>query len=250
MIIQNHEGHYRFIKGIAPYSGGVAADSGFEIEHAQLSRTLPLEEGFRTIDSHFRERGLERTALCAIQLRSPRPFSFGGFDEFNAEYASILQSWGLLQDGLNPIARTNVAPKRQPPSVPSLHSFSYIVPASISGRSFVVSGAGELPEGSLSPSNIVRAGETTQQAMTEKARFVMGLMSNRLHLLGCDWSDVMTSNVYTVHDLDAILSSGALAQAAHIAPHSAHPPIIGIEFEMDLRGVRREIVIETGTAAT
>jgi len=43
MRIENHPGGYSFLKGISPYSGGVAALPGFEIVHVRLERSVPLE---------------------------------------------------------------------------------------------------------------------------------------------------------------------------------------------------------------
>ena len=67
-----------------------------------------------------RSEGRPRAALCAIELRSPTPFSFEGFDAFNAVYRALLTEWKLLVDGGNPIARTNVAPLVGAPSEASL----------------------------------------------------------------------------------------------------------------------------------
>ena len=76
-----------------------------------------------------------------MEISTPRPFSFAGFDTFNAGYRALLDEWKLLVDGENPIARTNVAPVVGGPREPSLYAFSYTV-ASESGRpSFVVAGA-------------------------------------------------------------------------------------------------------------
>ena len=35
-------GNYRYIKAVFQYSGGVAAEAGFEIERAQFLKPLPL----------------------------------------------------------------------------------------------------------------------------------------------------------------------------------------------------------------
>jgi len=112
----------------------------------------------------------------------------------------------------------------------------------------VVAGAGELPEGSLDPHDVVRRGEHTPDALSEKARFVLGLMEGRMHELGADWAGVTTSDVYTVHDIHALLGPVILprlgaAKQHGINWHYARPPIESIEYEMDLRGCRREIVI-------
>jgi hypothetical protein len=248
MLLPNSRGGYSFLKGISPYSGGVVASGAYAIEHVRLSRLVPWKEGFERIDAHLRAAGSPRQALCAIALRSPKPFSFSGFGEFNAGYARLLASWDILVDGINPVARTNVAPEVDPPAEPSLYSFACTHAASNATPSFVVSGAGELPEGSLDPHDVVRMGETSPDALRAKARFVLGLMSGRLQGLGVGWNDVTHTDVYTVHDLNALLAAELLprmGRAHHhgITWHYARPPIVSIEYEMDLRGCPRDVVI-------
>src|SRR5579863_2042770 len=123
MRIENPKGNYSFIKGISPYSAGVAAARGFEIEHARLQPARPLRDGFAAVDRHLKALGRPRQALCAMELRSPRPFTFQGFADFNAGYVDVLKSWQILLDGLNPVARTNVAPEVGPPAEALLYGF-------------------------------------------------------------------------------------------------------------------------------
>lgn len=248
MKIANPKGNYSFIKGISPYSAGVVAANGFAIEHARLQPALPLRAGFTAVEQHLKMLGRPRQALCAMELRSPKPFTFQGFAEFNAGYVDILKSWDILQDGLNPVARTNVAPEVDPPSEPLLYGFSYTVPSHDPAITFVVAGAGELPEGSLNPQDVVRRGEDSAEALKAKVHFVLGLMESRLHDLGAGWRDVNTTDVYTVHDIRPLLPSEILprlgaAKQNGINWHYTRPPIVSIEYEMDLRGCRREIVI-------
>jgi hypothetical protein len=176
-----------------------------------------------------------------VALRSPRPFSFDGFNQFNAGYVEVLKRWELLVDGLNPIARTNIAPEVDPPGAPSLYSFAYTAPAHRPAKGFVVAGAGELPEGSLNPQDVVRPGETSPHALAAKARFVLDLMERRLDGLGASWGDVTATNVYTVHDVNALLAQEILPRLGRAGQHGvtwhyARPPIVSIEYEMDLRG--------------
>jgi hypothetical protein len=206
--------------------------------------------GFELVEAHLRAAGRPLAALCAIALRSPEPFSFAGFREFNAGYAGILKSWEILVDGINPVARTNVAPAVGPPSEPSLYSFAYTAPAESVSTSFVVSGAGELPEGSASPDDVVRCGETSPDAMAAKARCVLGLVEGRLRNLGANWNQVTATNIYTVHDVNALLAAEVLphigaARQHGVTWHYARPPIVSIEYEMDLFGGTRETVIQT-----
>jgi hypothetical protein len=247
MLTDYTPGGYRFLPGISPYSAGVVAARGFAIEHVRLSRPVPWRRGFSWIEQRLRSAGRPRQALCAVALRSPSPFSFTGFNEFNAQYVETLRDWGIVRDGVNPVARTNVAPEVDPPAEPSLYSFACTVPAAQAPPSFVVAGAGELPEGSLDPHDVVRRGETTPAAMAAKARFVLGLMEGRLRGLGVSWNDVTVSNIYTVHDVNALLTAEILprlgpAREHGVVWHYARLPIVSIEYEMDLRGCARETV--------
>ena len=90
MLLPNARGGYSFLRGIGPYSAGVRADGGFAIEHARLFHPIPLAAGFDLVDAHLRALGRPRAALCAMALRSPAPFTFAGFDEFNGRYVDVL----------------------------------------------------------------------------------------------------------------------------------------------------------------
>ena len=251
-LLANPAGHYAFLTGIAPYSAGVVAAPGYEIVRAVLARPLAWQEGFERIERHLNGLGRPRAALCAVELRSPAPFSFAGFASFNGEYQTRLAEWGLLLDGRNPIARTNVAPAHNPPAEPSLYAFSYTAPTASAHepRTFIVAGAGDLhDQADLSPAAIVRPGETSSDAMHEKAAAVLAVMQERLFGLGMAWADVSGVGVYTVQPLHPLLESTLLpslheAIGCGIHWHYSRPPIAGLEFEMDLRGVRVEERVE------
>ena len=249
-LIGNPKGNYNFLTGIAPYSSGVVAMPGYEIVHIIMHNPLPYRKGFDFIDRHLKALKRPRHALCAIQLRIPRPFSFEGFSEFNQGYLDILSEWDLPVDGINPIARTNVAPEVRPPAEAVLYAFSYTVPMDGDDHklppTFIIAGAGELREGNLSPDYIVRAGETSTDAIQEKVKFVMGIMQARLSGLQMKWSDVTTVDIYTVHPLHPLLAEELLIPMEEAARHTvrwyySRPPISGLEFEMDMRGVRQEL---------
>jgi hypothetical protein len=58
------------------------------------------------------------TAFCACELRSPSPFSEGGFKAFNEAYVEVLRGWGIVDGETNPVARSNVCPELAPPPEP------------------------------------------------------------------------------------------------------------------------------------
>jgi len=247
MLIENPGGNYRFLKGISPYSSGVVAAPGYEIVHVTLDAPLVFQSGFRLIARHLAGVRRPLQALCGVELRSPRPFSFEGFAEFNACYRATLADAGILVDGLNPVARTNVAPDIHPPAEPSLYAFSYTVPGPESDArpTFVVAGAGELLEGRLDPQAIVRPGDVSADAIREKAAYVMQCMTARLRGLGVGWDQVSSVSIYTVHDIfpflqDEILPGLGSAGWHGVRWHYARPPIVGVEYEMDVRGVGTE----------
>jgi hypothetical protein len=246
MLLNFEPGNYRFLKGGFPYSRGVAAAPGFAIVHVRFVAPIPIGEGFERVRAHLTAKGRPLTALCAMELRSPEPFSFEGFKDFNKGYVAVLEQWGIVRDGLNPVARTNVAPAVAPPAEPSLYGFSYTIPADGASGDFVVSGGGEWPEGSRDPMDVVRRGDLSPQGLREKIQFVMGLMEGRLAGLGASWSRSTCIQIYTVHDIHPFVAAeiaGRSGSAHGFVWHFSRPPIVTIEYEMDVRGVFAELMI-------
>ena len=183
-----------------------------------------------------------------MELRSQRPFSMEGFIEFNRGYCGVLETWGVFVGGANPIARTNVCPLSLDSSEPILHAFSFVRPnAALTRQTFIIAGAGELVEGTLVKDGILRRGETSPEAMEEKARYVCDVMADRLRGLNADWSEVTAINAYTIHSIHPLMENPLLdhlpaARRLGVCWHFTRPPVIDIEFEMDLRGVQTEII--------
>lgn len=250
MLVSNPRGNYSFLKGIGAYSSAAIADPGYEIVHLVLARPVAFRDGFALIARHLSDLGRPVQAVCGIELRSPRPFTFSGFAEFNDSYRGILTEFDLLSDGTNPIARTNVAPEVDPPGDPVLYGFSYSVPsrAADSPASFVVAGAGELLDDQYDDSHIVRRGETSDEAMRDKARCVLDHISRRVTGLGVSLEDVRVVNVYTIRNIFAFLQDELISRQGAAARHGvrwhfARPPIQGLEFEMDVRSGGMELVL-------
>jgi hypothetical protein len=241
-------GGYRYLPGVFQYSAAVAAEPGFEIERARFLRPVPLAEGFRAVEAQLTALGRPLEAFCACELRSPAPFTEEGFLAFNRGYVGTLERWGIYRDGANPIARSNVCPEIDPPHTPSFYAFAYTVPARAGARpSFHIAGSGESPEGKGSyRDHIVRCGDTSPEGLREKARFVLGEMERRMRALGFGWDQVTATQLYTVYDVHPILADELVRRGATpggLTWHFARPPVVNLDFEMDVRGITREIIL-------
>jgi hypothetical protein len=240
------DGGYRYVKGVFQYSAGVAAEPGYEIHRVRLHQPLPLAEGFQAAAGYLKEIGRPLTAFCACELRSPAPFSEAGFEEFNRQYVKTLESWGIYRDGTNPVARTNVCPLYNAPAAPLMSAFSVTAAASSARGTFIIAGGGEAREGGASyRESIVRLGDTSVEGMREKIRYVASEMERRLSVLGFGWQDAVSVQAYTVHDIGALIGEELIRRCGSdmIAWHLCRPPIVNLEFEMDVRGAAREIAI-------
>ena len=241
------EGGYRYIPGVFQYSGGVAAAEGYEIVRVTLRRPVPLAHGFARIEAHLSAVGRPKAALCACELRSPAPFSEDGFRSFNEVYVVLLAAWGIYRDGVNPMARTNVCPLTDPPSEPGLHAFSYTIASQQRRAACVVSGSGEVPEGKSNyADHIIRPGDTSIDGLRGKVEFVLATMEARLTSLGMTWIDVTSTQIYTIHDIHPFLADLFVKRGAArfgVTWHYTRPPVAGLDFEMDCRGISTEIIV-------
>jgi hypothetical protein len=245
-LIHFTDGGYAFLKGGFPYSQGVKALHGYALERARFAQPLPVAQGFAAIEAHLAAIGRPRTALCAAELRSPSALTMAGFRTFNETYVEVLKRWDLFRDGLNPVARSNVAPQVSPPAEPCFYAFSYTVPAGDDSVSFVVAGSGEWPEGGMFPEDIVARGDVTAAGLREKSRFVLGKMEDRLAALSASWREASAVQVYTVHDIHPLVATEILPRTgngAGLTWHYCRPPIRELEYEMDVRGVAVERVL-------
>ena len=85
--------------------------------------------------------------------------------------------------------------------------------------------------------------------LREKARFVLGEMERRMAALGFTWRDTTAAQVYTVHHLHPFLADELVKRgAAHagLTWHYCRPPVVGLDYEMDCRGVTCEDVVMAG----
>ena len=242
-LIPFPDGGYAFLEGVYPYSQGVVALPDFAIERASFPHPVPMDEGFRKISHFLALQNRPKTALCACELRSPKPFSFAGFAEFNKGYVDVLEKWRLYREGRNPVARSNVAPESNPPAEPGFHAFCYTVPSTRSG-SFVVAGSGEWPEGGRFPEDIVARGDTSPAGLKRKSHWVIETMEHRMKRLGVGWKQATVTQIYTVHDIHLLVPRiQQHIQPSTITRHYCRPPIEGLDYEMDVRNVSVERVL-------
>jgi enamine deaminase RidA (YjgF/YER057c/UK114 family) len=236
---------YSFLKGGFPYSQGVCALPGYAIERVRFARPVPIARGFAAIEAYLQSLGRPRLALCAAELRSPQQLSMSGFRQFNEGYVEVLRQWGLFRDGLNPVARSNVVPRIGPPAEPSFYAFCYTVRAQ-SESGVVVAGSGEWPEGGRFPEDIVARGDVSAAGVQAKARCVLETMDRRLKALGGEWPQVTGVQVYSVHDIHAVVRDEIVPRAGNgggLTWHYCWPPIEELEYEMDVRSVALERVL-------
>ena len=147
------------------------------------------------------------------------------------------------------MARSNVCPEIDPPQTPSLYAFCYTVSAEAgyARTDFVAAGSGEA-NGASGPyaDRIVRRGDTSPDGLREKARFVLSALERRMGALGRSWADVTVTQLYTVFDIYPALAEEFVrrgATAAGLTWHYARPPVLGLDVEVDVRGLSREIVL-------
>jgi hypothetical protein len=240
-------GGFRFVPSVFQFSAGVAALPGHAIERVRFRTPVPLKAGFERIERMITQAGRPLTSFCACELRSPAPFTEQGFRAFNEIYVVTLEKWGLFDGKVNPVARSNVCPEIDPPAEPSFHAFCFTVADADAAPSVVISGGAEAREGSASyRERIIRYGDTSPDAIREKACHVLGEMERRLAALGFRWTDTTATQVYTVHDLYPFLAEEIVRRGtarSGLTWHYARPPVRDLEYEMDCRAVGRESVV-------
>ena len=241
-------GGYRYEPSVFQYSAGVAAEPGYALARVRFRQPLPMAEAFAAIEALLKAAGRPTTAFAACELRSPDAFTDQGVKDFNRQYVTTLERWGLFRNDVNPVARTNVCPAWRKPAVPSMAAFSYTVPSDDrQAASFVLSGGGDARPGSAPYSErIIRLNDTSPEGLREKVSYVISEMERRLKTLGFDWADATSTQAYTVHNIghlvgELLAERGAID--AGLVWVYARPPVIGLEYEMDVRGLAHERVV-------
>jgi hypothetical protein len=224
-------GGFRFLASGGPFSAGVAAEPGFEIVRLIAPRHTRLAEGFRLVEQTLDAAGRPRAALCAMELRVPKPLSRAGFDEFNRGYVAQHERWGLRVDGHMAPARTNVAPEIDPPAEPSLHAFCYTRESQATRNTFVISGVPEPPG--------------TQGSLPAFWKAIVQTIDANMTALGVDWGDITEAQLYATRaDHELFAASGLPRFADLVRPglrwFFSRPPIEDLNVEIDVRALAGE----------
>jgi len=232
-VLHNSAGNYRFLgQAGRPFSGGVAADTDFDIVHATFRRPVSLHDGIDAAIEHVTRQSRPVLAIAGFELRIPKPFSRAGFEEFNKGYIDKLTEVGLSVDGLMPAARTNVSPEVGAPKGPSVYAVSYTINAPGQKSRFVISGAAE--EGKGDPA--ARLHSIIEQLTANMSR------------LGVSWADASVIQLYGMDFSPPAVLESVLRPLADGAVHGvrwfpSHPPIDDVTLEVDVRSASKESII-------
>ena len=77
-------------------------------------------------------------------------------------------------------------------------------------------------------------------------RSASGWTRSGLAAPGPGWADVTATQVYTIFDIHPLLADEFVrrgAMSGGLAWHFARPPVQGLDFEVDVRGIAHEFVI-------
>ena len=238
---------FSYIPAISAYSSGVVPSPNYCLVGLRFNEPLNFLSALKYLDEYLPTVNLDPLNIVSFEFRSPQPFSFAGFDDFNTVYFNELGRRKLLIDQINPIARTNVSPALAHLAEPVLFGLHVLKEASQLNNDFVVAGSGEV-KGPLDPKNIIARGDLSQRGLEEKVNVVLEEMLNRLLLLKEKYVEPTEINVYTVHQIPNLIDiiNDHLPGLAKCSVHlwKCAPPILEVEFEMDLRALSNQLLIQ------
>lgn len=238
------EGGFAYLPGSTnPFSNGVVALAGHALTRVRLRKALPLAQGLEFAAAYLARRNRPSAAFAACELRSPAPMTREDFRAFGATYTSQLRANGFGAESAFPVGRSNMAPLFDPPIANMLFAFTFAAPTeSAGGSDFVISGK---PENTENPPGITASGDTSPQGMKAKAGFVIDALRQRVTALGCRWSDITGAQAYTVYSLDPVMEElrAASLTSTGLTLFPAYPPVIGLDFEIDVRSVGNELAV-------
>ena len=245
-LIDHPWGDYRFLPGIAPYLCGVVSNRlRGRPRHPPSPRSL--RSGLRGHRGPTGGPGAtegrpfgDRTPL-ALALFLP------GVRRVQRRICPVPGGMGLFVEGVNPVARTNVARRwTRPPSRSSTASRIRDLAIRPCCRPSSSPVPGNFPRASWRPRASSGPEIPRRGALPPRHSLSWTSMENRLRGLEADWPGVNAIGVYTIHPIATMLPEIILGRAGAAATHGvrwfySRLPIVGIEYEMDLRGVRTEL---------
>ena len=216
-----------------PFSAGVIAAQGLDLVHVTLERPLPLDSGLSLAKRYVDAVGRPTSAIAGFELRIHEPMTPDSFDSFNRHYVEKLSDLGFVVDGIVPTARTNVAPLAVGISEPSLYGLAYTVPTRRSDAAFLLSGVAEARQGDYA-------------TMLDS---IMDVLSSRMSELGASWDDATAIQLYGVEQVQSLVVNRVLTRVGRSASRGIRwfpslPPVIGLNFEIDVRSAGTEIFLK------
>jgi hypothetical protein len=129
-----------------------------------------------------------------------------------------------------------------------VYAFLYTVPSKTNRLTFATSAMADLkrnPDGSVEN---VAPGDVSPAGMKQKVSFVIQAVDEKLQEINAPWSLTTQVRLYTVQPIGDLIPEIILPVAgpgAHhgINWHYVYPPVVGLELEIDARGVSREFVL-------
>ena len=246
-LVQHPSGAFAYLPAGTTFSNGVVVAADHRLVDWEFADPLPLRIAFDRIGAELDQRGLGRTALAGVELRSPAPFTPEGFAEFNAEYTGLLAEHFPLPDGtLPPFARTNVAPVEAQVAEPSVRAVQIVEPHPGGGGDFVASGVAEVT-GAVTPDSVIAFGDASPAGLRTKVDFVVAALAARVADLGVSVDQARTIDVYTAHPLDWIeaVVAATFGGASRHGVHRwiARPPVTDLEFEMGCKRTSHRVTL-------
>ena len=243
-------GGYRFITHAFQYSGGVAAEPGFRIERARFASPPKLADGFDAIEAHLSRLGRPPTAFCACELRSPAQFTEAGFVAFNRHYVAAAGDVGHLPRRGQPGGALECLPRDRPAGRAG------VLRLQLHGAERATA---TRPRALSAPAAArrARAAPATPSASSGSATSRPTACARRRASSSARWSGAWRRSASagptsprrrsirssTSTRFSPTRSSAAARRAAGLTWHYARPPVQGLDYEMDVRGLARELVI-------
>jgi hypothetical protein len=245
-LIDNKAGAFKIAPGGSVYCAGVVPYKGFEVVRVLLRPWIPLDRAYAFIEKYLKSLERPVQAFCGIELRVPAPLTFDQWSSFNVPYLKQLREWGLIFGDQSAVCRSNIALALKAPDTTSVCAFSYTVPTSEGVPTFFLSGTADID----SSGKIIAEGDTSAEAMHNRARFTIDTVGATLGKLKVSWEDTTQIALFHVADIPNLFGPTLLGKVGGavrrgVLVYHARPPLVGAEVELEARAVRQEFIVAT-----